>query len=88
MWGDNVGKIIPNLVKAWGNKMEVLKNTKYILDAPKKDYITKIYPMADKELKLPYKPMEVRIKAHKKYHKDLKTKYKRKSKKVRKTKKK
>ena len=44
--------------------------------------------MADKELKLPYKPMEVRIKAHKKYHKDLKTKYKRKSKKVRKTKKK
>ena len=86
--GDNVGKIIPNLVKAWGNKMEVLKNTKYILDAPKKDYITKIYPMADKELKLPYKPMEVRIKAHKKYHKDLKTKYKRQSKKIKKTKKK
>ena len=37
--------------------------------------------MADKELKLPYKPMEVRIKSHKKYHKDLKTRYKKKSKK-------
>ena len=74
--GDEIGKIIPNLMGMWGDKIQVLKKTKFILDAPKKGYMTKIYPIPEKELKLPYKPMEARIKQHIKYHKNLSKKYK------------
>ena len=52
------------------------KKTKYIIDSPEDNFITKIYPMPSEDLKLPYKPAEQTIKQHIKYHKDLKKKYK------------
>ena len=76
--GDEIGKIIPNLTRMWNEKMDVLKKTKYIIDAPKENMVTKIYPLPKEELKLPFKPMETRIKSHIKYHKNLSKKYKKK----------
>lgn len=73
---DDVRKIEINLMDMWGQKMKTLKKTKYIIDSPKENYITKIYPMPSEDLKLPYKPAEQSIKQHIKYHKDLKRKYK------------
>ena len=73
---DDVRKIEVNLMDMWGQKMKTLKKTKYIIDSPKDNYITKIYPMPSEDLKLPYKPAEQTIKQHIKFHKDLKNKYK------------
>ena len=75
--GDDIGKIVPNLTRMWAEKIKTLKKTKFILDAPKKGLISKIYPIPEKELKIPFRPMETRIKSHIKYHKNLSKKYKR-----------
>lgn len=80
--GDEFNKIHENLEKKWTEKMKTLKKTRYMIDSPKKNYITKIYPIPSKELKLPYKPAEQEIKKHTKYYHDLSSKYsKKKSKK-------
>ena len=74
--GDEYSKIYLNLISMWGNRIDTLKKTKYIIDSPKKNFLTKIYPMPNKELKLPYRPEEKEIKSYSKYQKKLNKKYK------------
>lgn len=62
--GAEVSKIHTNLRKQWKDKSKVLKKTKFLLDKPKKGFITKISPMPHKTLKLPYRPSENKIKKY------------------------
>ena len=55
-----------NKIKQWAEKLDTLKQTKYIVDAPKKGLVTKITPRPPATLTLPYKPEEVSLKKTKK----------------------
>lgn len=62
--GDEVSKIVQNLkIKSIQKKLQ-LQKTKYILDSPKKGYISKITPMPSGELKLPYYPELQKLKKY------------------------
>lgn len=56
--GEEVNKIQKNLVKMSKDKEKILKDTKFIIDQPKKGFITKVYPKPSDNLKLPYRPSE------------------------------
>jgi hypothetical protein len=56
--GDEISQRYINLLDKWIDKNKTLKKTRYLLDKPKKGYMTKIYPKADDDLILPYRPGE------------------------------
>ena len=60
--GTEYSKIVGNLVDRWINKTKTMKDTKFYLNKPKKGWTTKISKMPNKELFLPYKPEEHKIK--------------------------
>lgn len=60
--GKEINKIYINKIKQWAEKLDTLKQTKYIVDAPKKGLVTKITPRPPATLTLPYKPEEVSLK--------------------------
>ena len=64
--GKEINKIYLNKIKQWAEKKNTLKNTTYIIDAPKKNYVTKITPNPSEKLTLPYKPEEMTLKKTKK----------------------
>ena len=64
--GKEINKIYLNKIKQWAEKKNTLKNTTYIIDAPKKNYVTKITPRPSEKLTLPYKPEEMTLKKTKK----------------------
>jgi hypothetical protein len=64
--GTEINKIYLNKIKQWAEKKNTLKNTTYIIDAPKKNYVTKITPRPSEKLTLPYKPEEMTLKKTKK----------------------
>ena len=64
-------KIFDNLLNQFKEKIEQTKKTKYILDSPKKNYLTKIYPLPNTDVKMPYKPAERSIKRYDRYEKGV-----------------
>ena len=64
-------KIFDNLLKQFKEKIDQTKKTRYILDSPKKNYLTKIYPLPNKDVKMPYKPAERSIKRYDRYEKGV-----------------
>ena len=53
------------------DKIDQTKKTNYILDSPKKKYLTKIYPLPNENVKMPYKPAERSIKKYDRYEKGV-----------------
>ena len=70
--GAEVSKIHTNLIKQWGDKEKELKKTKFILNKPKKGFMTKISPIPHKTVKLPYRPSENKFKKYIKAKKTIK----------------
>ncbi len=46
----------------WIEKMKTVKKTKYYIGEPLEGYITKVYPVPKKDIRLPYRPYEKNIK--------------------------
>ena len=67
--GTEINKIYINKIKQWAEKRDTLQNTTYIVDSPKKGFITKITPKPSSNIKLPYKPEELSLKKTKKLNK-------------------
>ena len=63
--GDIFSKIQENLGLRWQEKLKLLKHTKVLVNKPRKGYITKITKMPTKELHLPFRPEEHKIKRSK-----------------------
>jgi hypothetical protein len=72
--GHEKNKIIDNLKKKNLEKHKILKQTKFIINLPKKGLITKIHPILSHDTILPYKPAERELTKY--YKKTLKNKYK------------
>ena len=64
--GKEINKIYINKIKQWVEKRDTLRNTTYIIDSPKKNFVTKISPKPSETLTLPYKPEEASMKKTKK----------------------
>ena len=64
--GKEINKIYINKIKQWVEKRDTLRNTTYIIDSPKKNFVTKITPKPSDTLALPYKPEEASMKKTKK----------------------
>ena len=64
--GKEINKIYINKIKQWVEKRDTLRNTTYIIDSPKKNFVTKITPKPSDTLTLPYKPEEASMKKTKK----------------------
>jgi len=65
----------------YGEKIKQTKKTKYILDSPKKGFITKIYPLPTEDVKFPYMPAEHAIKKYSRFDNNVLKKIKKKTKK-------
>ena len=59
--GEEPNKISENLKKRWDKKLSLLPNTTVLINKPK-NYLTKIYPMPEKDLRFPYRPSEKGLK--------------------------
>ena len=55
-------------------KEQQLRETKYILDSPKKGMLTKINPLPKEKLELPYYPAHQKLKQYFRKESDVKTK--------------
>ena len=66
--GDLLNKLKQQLFIKFGDKINLMKNTKYILDEPISGFITKQYPIPDPGTKLPYVPAERELKKYMKYN--------------------
>ena len=66
--GDLLNKLKQQLFIRFGDKINLMKKTKYILDEPEVGYITKQYPVPDSSTKLPYVPAEHKFKNYLKYN--------------------
>ena len=55
--GEEPNKISENLKKRWDKKLSLLSNTTVLVNKPK-NYITKIYPMPENDMRFPYRPSE------------------------------
>tara|TARA_Y100000590_G_scaffold80685_1_gene89607 strand:- start:911 stop:2572 length:1662 start_codon:yes stop_codon:yes gene_type:complete len=69
--GDELNKIVTNLINMTSEKEELLKQTQFLLDYPEEGLMSKIYPTPKGDIKLPYRPGEKR---YKKYKRQIKTK--------------
>lgn len=69
--GDEMNKIVTNLIHMTNEKEELLKKTQFLLDYPEEGLVTKISPSPKGDVKLPYRPGEKRFK---KYKRQVKTK--------------
>ena len=74
--GSLPSKIFTNLMGAFDDQIEQSKHTKYILDNPKKGFMTKIYQLPKEDIKFPYKPAEKSIKKYSRTNKLNKNKTK------------
>jgi hypothetical protein len=79
--GSLPSKLFTNLMDRYGEKIKQTKKTKYILDSPKKGFITKIYPLPIDDVKFPYMPAEHAIKKYSRFDNNLLKKIKKKTKK-------
>ena len=65
--GDLLNKLKQQLFIRFGDKVNLMKKTKYILDSPEQGFITKQYPTPDSSTKLPHVPAEREFKKYYKY---------------------
>ena len=66
--GDLLNKLKERLFTRFGDKVNLMKKTKYFIDQPKAGFITKHYPSPDSGTKLPYVPAERELKKYFKYN--------------------
>ena len=58
--GKEINKIVENLKKFGDKKTQLLKNTTFIVDYPKKGLTSKIYPTSsDSKMDVPYRPEDL-----------------------------
>ena len=67
-------EIVENLRMKSIKKEQQLRETKYILDSPKKGMLTKINPLPKEKLELPYYPAHQKLKQYFRKESDVKTK--------------
>ena len=72
--GREKSKIVENLRMKSIKKEQQLRETKYILDSPKKGMLTKINPLPKEKLELPYYPAHQKLKQYFRKESDVKTK--------------
>ena len=65
--GNLLDKLKTQLFTRFGEKIELMKQTKYILDNPSTGFITKQYPKPNTGTKLPFVPAERELKKYFKY---------------------
>ncbi len=66
--GNLLNKLKQQLFIKFGDKVDLMKKTKYIIDEPIKGFLTKQYPTPDPGTKLPYVPAERELKKYVKYN--------------------
>ena len=66
--GDLLNKLKTQLFIKFGDKVNLMKKTKYILDEPKSGFITKQYPTPNVGTRLPHVPAERELKKYVKYN--------------------
>lgn len=66
--GDLLNKLKQQLFTRFGDKVNLMKKTKYFIDQPKAGFITKEYPSPDAGTKLPHVPAERELKKYFKYN--------------------
>ena len=64
---NTINKLKQQLFLRFGDKVDLMKKTKFILDEPKSGFITKQYPIPDAGTKLPYVPAERELKKYMRY---------------------
>jgi hypothetical protein len=69
--GELLDKLKSRLFTRFRDKIELINSTLYTLDEPKKNMITKTYPVPDGSAKLPYVPSERELKKYRKYSNKL-----------------
>jgi hypothetical protein len=74
--GREMSKIVGNLRLKSIKKEQQLRDTKYILDSPKKGMLTKINPLPIEKLELPYYPAHQKLKNYYRKESGVKTKKK------------
>jgi hypothetical protein len=79
--GSLPSKLFTNLMDRYGEKIKQTKKTNFILDSPKKGFITKIYPLPTEDVKFPYMPAEHAIKKYSRFDNNVLKKIKNKTKK-------
>lgn len=72
--GREKSKIVENLRMKSIKKEQQLRETKYILDSPKKGMLTKINPLPKEKMELPYYPAHQKLKQYFRKESDVKTK--------------
>ena len=72
--GREMSKIVGNLRLKSIKKEEQLRDTKYIVDSPKKGMLTKINPLPKEKLELPYYPVHQKLKKYYRKESSVKTK--------------
>lgn len=77
--GDLLNKLKQQLFLRFGEKVKLMKTTKYLIDEPVSGYITKQYPSPDSSAKLPFVPAERELKKYLKYNASKKKYVKQKS---------
>ena len=64
--GGDVDKYYGNLLDIFGNNVKMSKKTKMYIDAPKKGFITKVYPVEKEKIAYVYRPAEKKTKYYNK----------------------
>ena len=57
-YGEEVNKMRKNLLKRWNQRHEREKDSKVKFNHPTKGYATRVYPMPEKKVNLPFRPMD------------------------------